>query len=183
MGPNCSGPIYKSNLIKKTMKKFLFTAAAIVCAVLLSVNLTSCGDDKDEPDMTIEYISGASTENEYTHFSYLDGSEALTKGTYEALHKELEAIIAYQQWSVKCNKSNQDEVLKREDEAARKKYAEMEAKVMAFKAKIDNLDKTQDKNKFDFSMDVKMSLQCNMPNGLKTLESRTINIKYKGIAD
>lgn len=163
------------------MKKFFFTAAAIVCAVLLSVSLTSCGNDDDSDlQMTTMYHYGGTTQNEYTYFSHAESGD-ITKSTYEALYKELKTILAGEEWNVKYTKSNQDEVLKREDENARKKYATMESKVMDFKKKIDNLDKTLDKNKFDFSLEVVMSCKCELPTGTKTLESRMISIKYQGI--
>lgn len=164
------------------MKKFFFTAAAILCALLLSVNLTSCGDDKDEPDMIARYNYGGGMENVQASFSYAEGDE-LTRKTYEELYNELKSILVLETWEVKYKKSNQDEVIKREDEVLKKKYADMEAKLMAFKAKVDKLDKTQDKYKFDFSMDVNIWCQREVNNLLTTLEQRKIQIKHKGTAD
>ena len=161
------------------MKKFLFAAAAIVCALLLSVNLTSCGDDKSEPDMTIQYYVGGSTDNDYSYFPH-ETDKAAAQAVYEGLLKELKTIITGQEWSVKYNNSNRDEVIKREDEAAKKKYSEMETKLMAFKNKVDNLDKTQGKNKFAFGIEVTIACKHTLPTGTTTLESRTISIKYNG---
>ena len=115
-------------------------------------------------------------------FSYAEGDE-LTRKTYDELYNELKSILVLETWEVKYKKSNQDEVIKREDEVLKKKYADMEAKLMAFKAKVDKLDKTQDKYKFDFSMDVNIWCQREVNNLLTTLEQRKIQIKHKGTAN
>lgn len=164
------------------MKKFLFTAAAILCAVLLSVNLSSCSEKNDEPDVLAFYYYGGSTDNDYKHFRYAEGDELCQK-TYDELIKELKSILVGDDWKVTFKKDEQDAVLKREDEAAKKKYAEMETKLMAFKDKIDKLDKTQDKYKFDFSIDVNIRCVREINSVASTLESRTIRIKYVGIVD
>jgi hypothetical protein len=114
------------------MKKFLFTAAAIMCAVLMTVNLTSCGKEDNEPLGAIYSIECKI--NSETH-SLVASPDAMAQAeaNYQALQSELSSILNVDPWTVDFNKNNQNEVLNREDQNAKKKFDEMIAKVNAFK--------------------------------------------------
>lgn len=161
------------------MKKFLFTAAAIVCAVLVTVNLTSCGKEDNEPIGAIYSIE--SKINEETHSASANpDAMAQAEANYQALHSELINILSVDSWTVNFNKNNQNEVLKREDENAKKKFDEMIAKVNAFKVKLDNLDKTQPKNQFNWNFNADVTCIRTGLNINNSIATQKIIINYGG---
>jgi hypothetical protein len=158
------------------MKKVLFTVGAIMCLALVSVCLVSCGDDK-EPDMEANYSASGDYDEEVTYFSQL-ASETGTRDTYNALRAELGTILSGSQWTVKYTKGNQDEVFKREDDAAKKKLTELENKVNAFKSKLEKLDKNDPKNQFYWSATLVMTCRRVSLSGEKIIETKTTTFKY-----
>ncbi len=161
------------------MKKFFFTAAAIVCAVLMTVNLTSCGKEDNEPLGAIYSIE--SKINEETHSASANpDAMAQADATYQALHSEFMSILAIDPWTVNFNKNNQNEVLNREDQNAKKKFDEMIAKVNAFKVKLDNLDKTQPKNQFNWYFNADVTCKRSGYNIDNTISTQKIVINYGG---
>ena len=161
------------------MKKFLFTAAAIVCAVLMTVNLTSCGKEDNEPLGAIYSIE--CKVNEETHSASANPDDmAQAEATYQALHSEFMSILAIEPWTVNFDKNNQNEVLNREDQNAKKKFDEMMAKVNAFKAKLDNLDKTQPKNQFNWNFSADVTTKRSGYNIDKTIATQKVTINYGG---
>ena len=161
------------------MKKFLFTAAAIVCAVLMTVNLTSCGKEDNEPISAI--YSTECKINEETH-SVSANPEAMAQAdaNYQALKSELTNILSIDSWTVNFNNNNRNEVLNREDQNAKKKFDEMMAKVNAFKAKLDNLDKTQPKNQFNWNFSADVTTKRSGYNIDKTIATQKVTINYGG---
>lgn len=161
------------------MKKFFFTAAAIMCAVLLSVNLTSCGKEDKEPIAAI-YSIECNIDNETHSVAAKPDEMAQAEANYQALHSELINILNVESWTVDFNKNNQNEVLNREDENAKKKFDDMIAKVNAFKVKLDNLDKTQAKNQFNW--DFKADVTCKRAglNIDKSIATQKVAIHYTG---
>ncbi len=161
------------------MKKFFFTAAAIMCVVLLSVYLTSCGKEDNEPIAAI-YSIECNIDNETHSVAAKPEDMAQAEANYQALHSELINILNVESWTVDFNKNNQNEVLNREDENAKKKFDDMIAKVNAFKVKLDNLDKTQAKNQFNW--DFKADVTCKRAglNIDKSIATQKVAIHYTG---
>ena len=161
------------------MKKFLFTAAAIVCAVLLSVNLTSCGKEDKEPINAIYSIECKI--NSETH-SIVASPDAMAQAeaNYQALQSELSSILNVDPWTVDFNKNKQNEVLNREDQNAKKKFDEMMAKINAFKAKLASLDKTQPKNQFNWNYSADVTCKRTGLNLNSTIATQTISFNYGG---
>ena len=112
------------------MKKFLFAVGTIVCVALLSVCFSSCGDNDDEP-LAALYSVGGNTTNEATTITADQSETPQIEANIEALRAELKAIIKNDSWSASLNNKTKDEVLKREDEIAKKKFDEMVTKVNA----------------------------------------------------
>ena len=161
------------------MKKFLFTVGAIMCVAMLSVCFSSCDEEK-EPLAAI-YTINSSRSNEVTKFADDPGAVAEAKANYDALVAELQKTLPSENWTVDINKKNQDEVLKREDENAKKKFDEAVAKINAFKTKLDNLDKTQAKNQFDWDFVVTVTCTCTSLNFDKTIATQAITFHYDGL--
>lgn len=162
------------------MKKFLFTVGAIMCVALLSVCMSSCDEEK-EPLSAIYTVSTAMT-NEQKKITSVDGNTE-AKANYEALYAEFQQLVRTDTWTVDINKKNQDEVLKREDQNAKKKFDDMVAKVNAFKAKLDKLDKTLVKNQFDWDFDAVVTSVRGELKGNTILDTKTIAIHYDGMTD
>ena len=162
------------------MKKFLFSVGAIMCVALLSVCMSSC-DNENEPLNAI-YTVNTDMTNEVNKITSLDGNTE-TKANYNSLRAEFMEMVKTETWSVDINKKNQDEVLKREDQNAKKKFDEMVAKVNAFKAKLDNLDKTLVKNQFDWDFNAVITCVRGEYTGNTTLDTKTIAIHYDGMTD
>ena len=160
------------------MKKFLFTVGAIMCVALLSVCMSSC-DEENEPLNAIYTVSTAMT-NEQKKITSVDGNTE-AKANYEALYAEFQQLVKTDTWNVDINKKNQDEVLKREYQNAKKFFDDMVAKVNAFKAKLDKLDKTLVKNQFNWDFNVEMSCSRSGLNIDKNIDAKTITIHYKGM--
>ena len=161
------------------MKKFLFAAAAIMCAVLLSVNLTSCGKEDKEPIAAI-YSIECNIDNETHSVAAKPDEMAQAEANYQALHSELINILNVESWTVDFNNKNQNEVLNREDENAKKKFDDMIAKVNAFKVKLDNLDKTQAKNQFNWDFNADVTCKRAGLNIDKSIATETVTIHYTG---
>ena len=161
------------------MKKFLFMVGAIMCVTLLSVCLSSCDEEK-EPLAAI-YTINSSRDNEVTKFADDPEAVAEAKANYQALVAELQKTLPSENWTVSINNKNQDEVLKREDENAKKKFDEAIAKINAFKTKLDNLDKTQAKNQFDWDFVVNVTCTCTSLNFDKTIATQAITFHYDGL--
>lgn len=159
------------------MKKFLFTVGAIMCVALLSVCMSSCDEEK-EPLNAIYTVSTAMT-NEQKKITSVDGNTE-AKANYEALYAEFQQLAKTDTWTVDINKKNQDEVLKREDQNAKKKFDEMIAKVNAFKVKLDNLDKTQPKNQFNWYFNADLTCKRSGYNIDNTIATQKIVINYGG---
>ena len=159
------------------MKKFLFAAAAIVCVALLSVNLTSCGKEDNEPIAAI-YSIECNIDNETHSVAAKPEDMAQAEANYQALHSELINILNVESWTVDFNKNNQNEVLNREDENAKKKFDDMIAKVNAFKVKLDNLDKTQAKNQFNWDFNADMTCKRAGLNIDKSIATQKVIINY-----
>ncbi len=161
------------------MKKFFFTAAAIMCAVLLSVNLTSCGKEDNEPIAAI-YSIECNIDNETHSVAAKPEDMAQAEANYQALHSELINILNVESWTVDFNKNNQNEALNREDQNAKKKFDDVIAKVNAFKTKLNSLDKTQAKNQFNW--DFKADVTCKRAglNIDKSIATETVTIHYTG---
>ena len=159
------------------MKKFLFTVGAIMCVALLSVCMSSC-DEENEPLNAIYTVSTAMT-NEQKKITSVDGNTE-AKANYEALYAEFQQLVKTDTWNVDINKKNQDEVLKREDQNAKKKFDDMVAKVNAFKAKLDNLDKTQPKNQFNWNFSADVTTKRSGYNIDKTIATQKVTINYGG---
>ena len=162
------------------MKKFLFTVGPIVCVALLSVCFSSCGDKDDEP-LAALYSVGGNTTNEATTITADQSETPQIEANIEALRAELKAIIKNDSWSASLNNKTKDEVLKREDEIAKKKFDEMVTKVNAFKTKLENLDKALVKNQFNWDFNVEMSCSRSGLNIDKNIDAKTITIHYKGM--
>ena len=163
------------------MKKFLSTAAAIMCIAFLSVCLSSCDEEK-EPLAAI-YTIASSMDNESAKLSTDETAGAEVKANYNTLREEVRKLLAGESWTVDINKKNQDEVLKREDENAKKKFDEAVAKLNAFKTKLEKLDKTQAKNQFDWDFTVTVKCTSTSLNFDKTIAKETITFHYDGLND
>ena len=161
------------------MKKFFFAVAAIMCAVLLSVNLTSCGKEDNEPIAAI-YSIECNIDNETHSVAAKPEDMAQAEANYQALHSELINILNVESWTVDFNNKNQNEVLNREDENAKKKFDDMIAKVNAFKVKLDNLDKTQAKNQFNWDFNADVTCKRAGLNIDKSIATQKVAIHYNG---
>ena len=161
------------------MKKFLFAAAAIVCLALLSVNLTSCGKEDKEPVSAI-YGFECKVNSETHSITANPEAAAQAEANYQALRNELSSILNVDSWTVNFNSKNQNEVLNREDENAKKKFDEMMAKINAFKAKLASLDKTQPKNQFNWNYSADVTCKRTGLNLNSTIATQTISFNYGG---
>ena len=161
------------------MKIFLFAAAAIVCLALLSVNLASCGKEDKEPVSAI-YGFECKVNSETHSITANPEAAAQAEANYQALRNELSSILNVDSWTVNFNSKNQNEVLNREDENAKKKFDDMMAKVNAFKVKLDNLDKTQAKNQFNWDYNADMTCKRVGLNIDKSIATQKVIINYTG---
>ena len=164
------------------MKKFLFAVSAIMCVALLSVCFSSCTDKEDEP-LAALYTVGGSPTNDVKKMAGDPETVQAATANYEALRAELITILKTETWSASLNNKTKDEVLKREDATAKQKFDEMVTKVNAFKTKVENLDKTQAKNQFNWDVTVEMACSRAGLNIDKVIDTKTVTIHYVGLSN